>query len=68
MNSIKIGGPDHGHRRKNQAILWLFGILLAILAALFATVVGMALSVFVYPYALIKNFKQVKGIVPFEDD
>ena len=51
-----------------KIILWLFGILLAILTAFLATVVGMALSVFVYPYALIKNFKQVKGTASFEDD
>lgn len=42
-----------------KLVLFLLGIILAILAAIFAILVGAFLSVFVYPYALVKNFKGI---------
>ena len=38
-----------------KVLLWVLGIALALLATLLAFVIGMTISVFVYPYALIKN-------------
>lgn len=43
-----------------KIIFFLLGITLAILAAIFATALAMALSIFVYPFALIKNIKRVE--------
>jgi hypothetical protein len=40
-----------------KVLLWVLGIALALLAVLLAFVVGMTISVFVYPYALIKNIR-----------
>ncbi len=50
-----------------KIVLWIFGLLLGIITMLLATILGMLISPFVYPYALVKNFKQVAGTVPFED-
>ncbi len=43
-----------------KIIFFLLGIALALLAATFATALTMALSIFVYPFALIKNIKCVE--------
>ena len=40
-----------------KALFFVLGIALAILAAIFATALAMALSIFVYPFALTKNIK-----------
>ena len=51
-----------------KIILWILGFLLGAATTILATAVGMLISVFVYPFALAKNFRQVAGSVPFEDD
>lgn len=43
-----------------KVFLFLLGIGLAILSVLFATVLAMALSIFVYPFALSKNIRGVE--------
>lgn len=40
-----------------KILFFLLGLALALLAAAFATSLAMALSMFVYPFALIKNIK-----------
>ena len=40
-----------------KLLFWLLGILLALLAGFAALVLGAIASVFVYPFALYKNFK-----------
>lgn len=40
-----------------KLLFWILGILLAILAGILALTVGAFISVFVYPYAIIKNFR-----------
>ena len=40
-----------------KLLFWLLGIVLAILAGTLALLLGAAVSVFVYPFALYKNFK-----------
>lgn len=40
-----------------KIFLFILGILLAVLSATFATILAMLLSIFVYPYALIKNLR-----------
>lgn len=40
-----------------KLLFWVLGILLAIVCGLLAVVLGAALSVFVYPYAIIANIK-----------
>lgn len=40
-----------------KIIFFILGIILALLAAAFATLLAMALSIFVYPFALRKNLK-----------
>lgn len=40
-----------------KILFFLLGLVLALLAAAFATALAMALSIFVYPFALIKNIK-----------
>ncbi len=41
-----------------KILLWALGIGLAILTALLAFVVGMIISVFIYPFAIVKNIKR----------
>ena len=50
-----------------KIILWILGFLLGLLCAILATIVGLVVSIFTYPFALAKNFKQVAGTAPFED-
>ena len=40
-----------------KILFFILGIMLALLSATFATILAMALSVFVYPFALKKNLK-----------
>ncbi|MCI5744720.1 MAG: helix-turn-helix domain-containing protein [Erysipelotrichaceae bacterium] len=40
-----------------KIFLFLLGIVLAVLAASFATALALGLSIFVYPFALVKNLK-----------
>jgi transcriptional regulator with XRE-family HTH domain len=42
-----------------KILFFLLGILLAFLAAAFATILAMSLSIFVYPFALSRNMKGV---------
>ena len=43
-----------------KLIFWLLGLLLAILAGLLAIALGLILSVFVYPFALVKNIRNTE--------
>lgn len=43
-----------------KILLFLLGIGLALLSAAFATLLAMGLSIFVYPFALIKNIKGIE--------
>lgn len=43
-----------------KVVLFILGILLAIIAFVFATILAMALSIFVYPFALRKNIKEIE--------
>ena len=45
-----------------KIILFILAMVLAILAASFATVIAMALSIFVYPFALRRNFKGILSL------
>ena len=45
-----------------KIILFILAISLALLAASFATVIAMALSIFVYPFALRRNFKGILSL------
>ena len=40
-----------------KLLFWVLGILLAFLAGMLAISLGLAISVFVYPFALIKNIR-----------
>ena len=40
-----------------KLLFWILGIVLAILCGLLGICVGLAVSVFVYPYALYQNIK-----------
>ena len=40
-----------------KLIFWLIGFALAILFGIFAILLGAILSVFVYPFAIVKNFR-----------
>lgn len=40
-----------------KLLFWILGIILGIVCTILAIVVGAIVSVFVYPYAIIKNFK-----------
>jgi uncharacterized membrane protein len=40
-----------------KILFFILGIILATISAIFATVLAMALSLFVYPFALRKNIK-----------
>ena len=46
-----------------KLLFWVLGILLALLAGALALILGAAISVFVYPYAIIKNFRK-----PYESE
>lgn len=46
-----------------KLLFWVLGILLALLATALAVFVGSIISVFVYPYAIIKNFRTNEEIV-----
>lgn len=46
-----------------KLLFWILGIILAILAGILALLVGAVVSFFVYPYAIIKNFKN-----PYESE
>lgn len=37
---------------------WILGIILAVICGILAIVVGLLVSVFVYPFAIYKNFKE----------
>ena len=41
-----------------KIILWILGFLLAVAGAVLALALGMILSVFVYPFALVKNIRR----------
>ena len=41
-----------------KILLWLLSIILAVLAALLAFFVGVVVSLFVYPYAIVKSIKR----------
>ena len=45
-----------------KIILFILAMVLAILAASFATVIAMVLSIFVYPFALRRNFKGILSL------
>ena len=47
-----------------KIILFLLGVSLALLSVILATVLAMALSVFVFPYALAKNIKEERALIP----
>jgi hypothetical protein len=40
-----------------KLIFWIFGLILALIFAILAIFIGSILSVFVYPYAIIKSYK-----------
>ncbi len=40
-----------------KLLFWVLGLLLAVLAGMLALFVGALVSLFVYPYAIIKNFR-----------
>ena len=44
-----------------KLIFWLLGIILAILCGVLAIALGLVVSVFVYPFALNKNLKDVES-------
>ena len=46
-----------------KLLFWVLGILLALLAGTLALILGAVISVFVYPYAIIKNFRK-----PYESE
>ena len=46
-----------------KLLFWVIGILLAILAGMLALFVGMVVSIFVYPFAIVKNF-----VKPYESE
>ncbi len=45
-----------------KLLFWILGIFLALLAGMLAIFLGSMLSVFVYPYAIIKNFKHPEEV------
>lgn len=40
-----------------KLLFWILGIILALLCGLLGVVIGAVLSLFVYPFAIVKNFK-----------
>ena len=40
-----------------KLLFWILGFILGIICGIFAIVLGLALSVFVYPFALYKSYK-----------
>lgn len=44
-----------------KLLFWILGILLAIICALLAILVGMVVSIFVYPFAIYKNIKYLNA-------
>lgn len=45
-----------------KLLFWVLGILLALAAVALAVLVGSLISVFVYPFAIIKNFKNPEEV------
>ena len=45
-----------------KLLFWLFGILLAVLFGALAIVLGLIVSVFVYPFALYKDIKNPEAV------
>jgi len=43
-----------------KILFFILGIILAAISAIFATILAMALSLFVYPFALRKNIKEIE--------
>ena len=43
-----------------KLLFWILGILLAILCAILAVTLGLLISVFVYPFALVKNIRGIE--------
>lgn len=42
-----------------KLLFWILGLLLAVACGILAVVLGAVVSVFVYPFALVKSFKEV---------
>ncbi|MBR2930813.1 MAG: hypothetical protein IKC32_06250 [Clostridia bacterium] len=40
-----------------KLLFWILGIILAVICGLLAIAIGLVVSVFVYPYALVKNIR-----------
>ncbi|MFA6611157.1 MAG: helix-turn-helix transcriptional regulator [Bacilli bacterium] len=45
-----------------KLLFWILGIILALICGAFAILLGLVLSVFTYPFAIIKNFKRPEEI------
>ena len=45
-----------------KLLFWLLGLALAVLCGILAVVLGAALSVFVYPFAIVKSFREVTTV------
>lgn len=45
-----------------KLLFWILGIILALICGAFAVILGAILSVFVYPFAIVKNFKHPEKI------
>ena len=43
-----------------KLLFWIIGLLLAVVCGLFAIVLGLVVSVFVYPFALYRNIKGIE--------